>query len=87
VGASALRLEGALAEAAAHVRRTAHAAGKHVGIYGGSAAYARDRADEGFDLVVPFTDWACLVGGAQEAVGAFGGGREGENEGGGYGGR
>ena len=38
------------------VREAAHAKQKRVGIYCGSAEAARDRADQGFDLVTPFTD-------------------------------
>lgn len=60
-----------LEEAIARVRSVTHGQGKHVGIYSGTAAEARARAEQGFDLVTPFTDISALVSGAAAGLEAM----------------
>jgi 4-hydroxy-2-oxoheptanedioate aldolase len=54
-------------EAIAHIADRAHAAGKRVGIFCGSAEAARLRAEQGFDLVSVGTD-AQMLGSAARAA-------------------
>jgi len=54
-------------EAIAHVADCAHAAGKRVGIFCGSAEAARARVEQGFDLVSVGTDAQMLGSAARSA--------------------
>lgn len=54
-------VEPAVVEAVRRIRETAHAAGRRVGIFTGSAAFAREKLDEGFDLVTLTPDLAMVT--------------------------
>jgi 4-hydroxy-2-oxoheptanedioate aldolase len=55
-------------DAIRHVRESAHAAGKRIGIFCGSAESARERIREGFDLVSIGTDLQMLAGAAKTGL-------------------
>ena len=56
------------AEAIAHVLERAHAAGKTAGIFCSSAKVAKERADQGFDLVTPGNDFGALTRAMRDSV-------------------
>jgi 4-hydroxy-2-oxoheptanedioate aldolase len=52
----------------AMIREHAHAAGKRVGIFCGSGAFARSKLQEGFDLVTLTPDLSMLIAAAENVV-------------------
>ena len=55
-------------DAVEHVRRSAKARGKRVGIFCGSGAYAAEKFAEGFDFVTAAPDLNMLLGAARDVI-------------------
>jgi 4-hydroxy-2-oxoheptanedioate aldolase len=67
-GPNPISKEPKVVEAIRSIRERTHAAGKKVGIFGASAAFAREKLAEGFDLVTSVPDLAMLTLAGKAAV-------------------
>ncbi len=52
--------DGPIGEAIAHIRKTAHAAGKVAGAHGTQTGYAVQMLTEGFDFMTPTADFRAV---------------------------